>query len=119
MNPKIKAQWVEALRSGRYQQGDGALRARNNKFCCLGVLCDLHASAVGREWDWDDDGDAYSYGGYSELLPTSVMEWAELEDDAPTVQYDIGGTKCTDNLASLNDEGRTFDWIADKIEEQL
>jgi hypothetical protein len=29
--------WIEALRSGKYEQGSGALE-RNEKFCCLGVL---------------------------------------------------------------------------------
>ncbi len=36
--------WVEALRSGKYQQGEGALRihtpGEKDRFCCLGVACD-------------------------------------------------------------------------------
>lgn len=45
MNQEIKAQWLQALRSGDYTQGvlrlrisagDGQLR-----HCCLGVLCDV------------------------------------------------------------------------------
>ena len=44
MNPEIKAKWVAALRSGEYKQAKGQLRI-GNSFCCLGVLCNLHAQA--------------------------------------------------------------------------
>lgn len=47
MNQEIKKRWVAALRSGDYKQGTGALRNADNKFCCLGVLCDLHSKAHG------------------------------------------------------------------------
>ncbi len=40
MDTAIKAEWVDALRSGDYAQGGGVLR-RGNNFCCLGVLCDI------------------------------------------------------------------------------
>lgn len=49
MKHVIMKRWVRALRSGRYRQTTGKLRARNkagnatNNFCCLGVLCDLYA----------------------------------------------------------------------------
>jgi hypothetical protein len=40
MDPEIKTRWVEALRSGRYEQGRKALRFQG-EYCCLGVLCAL------------------------------------------------------------------------------
>lgn len=40
MKADLKQKWVEALRSGEYEQADGALHdARKNSYCCLGVLC--------------------------------------------------------------------------------
>lgn len=46
MRAEIKELWLEALRSGRYEQGNGVLfDATHNQFCCLGVLCDLAATA--------------------------------------------------------------------------
>ena len=44
MNPKVKHKWLTALRSGKYEQGVGALRdvaygGSTPLFCCLGVLC--------------------------------------------------------------------------------
>lgn len=45
MDATIKARWVEALRSGEYEQAKGSLivEAPSGKmeYCCLGVLCDL------------------------------------------------------------------------------
>ena len=32
--------WIEALKSGKYKQGYGQLRAKN-KYCCLGVACEV------------------------------------------------------------------------------
>ena len=40
MNKDIKQKWVKALRSGEYKQGSRFLHYED-KFCCLGVLCDL------------------------------------------------------------------------------
>ena len=37
MDPKLKAKWLVALRSGQFPQGKGYLH-RDEGFCCLGVL---------------------------------------------------------------------------------
>lgn len=39
-DPVVKEAIVAALRSDRYMQGGGALR-KGDKFCCLGVMCDM------------------------------------------------------------------------------
>lgn len=42
MKAELKQQWIEALESGKYQQGCGVLyNARTDTYCCLGVLCDI------------------------------------------------------------------------------
>jgi len=41
-----KATWLEALRSGNYQQGQYTLH-RDGKFCCLGVLLHVHGIDCG------------------------------------------------------------------------
>ena len=47
VNKAVIKRWVKALRSGKYKQGLGALKATDSegkpRYCCLGVLCDLHA----------------------------------------------------------------------------
>ena len=39
--------WVEALRSGKYRQACGVLRAESGAFCCLGVLREIRGSWEG------------------------------------------------------------------------
>lgn len=48
MNEKYKMLWVDALRSGKYQQGKNGLHQlidysdrSGGYYCCLGVLCDV------------------------------------------------------------------------------
>lgn len=47
MDPNMKTEWVNALRSSHYRQGSGRMRRKRGDkvyFCCLGVLqdaCDL------------------------------------------------------------------------------
>lgn len=40
MDNRLFDEWIEALESDKYQQGVGCLR-NADKFCCLGVLCDI------------------------------------------------------------------------------
>ena len=127
MNPTVKTQWLEALRSGSYQQGTGVLRDAENSFCCLGVLCDLYVKEhPERSWearldalDFEDDIElttTYALDCETDLLPERVKLWAELEDDNPAVK---DGSVLT-RLTVLNDEaGRSFPALADLIEAQL
>lgn len=45
IKPEIKKRWIEALRSGEYEQAIGVLRKTDGvgrqRYCCLGVLCDV------------------------------------------------------------------------------
>lgn len=57
MNPEIKQQWVDALRSGEYPQSTNYLRDKTG-WCCLGVLTDLFIKATGAKsmaWVLPDD----------------------------------------------------------------
>ena len=45
---EVRRRWTEALRSGRYRQTTGKLRALDGGYCCLGVLCDVVAPHL---WD--------------------------------------------------------------------
>lgn len=78
MNPEIKAKWVAALRSGEYKQGRGQLRI-GDRFCCLGVLCDLHGRANRSEWRGNE------YDGCEFALSETVQEWAGLKCENPKV----------------------------------
>ncbi len=121
MDQEIKKAWIEALRSGEYAQGKEELRY-GNAFCCLGVLCDLHAKQTGNEWqtgshrDGEGAKDAYQYNDEWQLLPESVADWAQLESQNPEVQ-DANRGKIS--IAELNDLDYSFGYIANIIEEQL
>ena len=111
MNPEMKKKWLDALRSGGYKQGRLCLR-RGDEFCCLGVLCDI--SGLGKWLGPNDDGeDHYEVGSEYEWAypPKAVRDVAGLDYENPLV-----GVR---TLGDINDEGATFEEIADLIEEHL
>lgn len=111
MKKEIADQWVAALRSGAYKQCSGQLRTENNTFCCLGVLCNLHAQAH-PEIAAKQDSTRY-YMGNKAVLPTQVRDWAELLRCDPLVPRRNRGPV---PLSLLNDQGVPFTEIADLIE---
>lgn len=102
MNKKIKKQWVAALRSGKYKQGRHLLRSRDEKYCCLGVLCDLHAKFLGNDCVWR----------FGTVLSEETYRWAGLKYSNPSFNDNT-------NAIALNDAGFSFSEIADKIEKDL
>lgn len=38
---RFKEKWLKALRSGEYKQGQSELYNGEDKYCCLGVACDV------------------------------------------------------------------------------
>lgn len=124
MNPDIKAEWLKRLRSGDYQKGVGYLN-RNNKFCCLGVLCEMAAEAdivvamPHREFVRYQSV-AYSPDSADRVLPDAVMEWAGLTECNPgfhNVDVDRYGPATA--IAGLNDRTTDFVLVAEVIEEQF
>jgi hypothetical protein len=112
MNEQVKQKWVDALRSGDYQQGQCYLRT-NSGFCCLGVLCDLYGKENNVEWNLANNGHNYEFQEFESYLPSSVRKWADLEYCNPPVNDEES------TLVRLNDSGSTFEQIADVIEKQL
>lgn len=130
MNKAIKKQWVDALRSGDYSQGKHCLQDENNNFCCLGVLTDLYIKSHRHsliEWSKDIsyENDIPNYPALlpvdgksptseprqfeAERLPDIVAEWSGFN---PAFEYN------NMDLEDINDDGVTFDEIANIIEEQ-
>lgn len=114
---EARAAWVEALRSGVYKQGKNYLH-EGDTYCCLGVACDLYRryeSGPGwRDEDTDEDGfPANSYMGEAGVLPATVRDWLGLGDECGChVVSKVQGR----SLSGLNDQGNTFEEIADVIE---
>ncbi len=57
MKKALKAKWLKALRSGRYEQATGKLKSTDGGYCCLGVLCNV----MGAKWKLDDDAELKPY----------------------------------------------------------
>lgn len=116
MKPEIKAKWVAALRSGEYEQGKGALRTANDKFCCLGVLCDIHARETGVAWSDTDSIYPWAYLTEDLALPKEVMAWAGLSNYNPK----LGEATCAShNDGAVTCVKKSFSEIADLIEANL
>ena len=110
MKAEIARTWVEALRSGDYEQGRRALN-RDGKYCCLGVLCELAvAEGVIEAPERLPKGDM-AYAGCNTYLPQAVCEWAGIDSPYGKVYK---GSKT--HLATLNDEYFSFNQIADIID---
>ncbi len=113
MDKHVAERWVEALRSGQYQQGQDYLHPTRESFCCLGVLCDLYRVEQGKgEWAME----AFFPGPDNEhredgVLPAPVMEWAGM-------QTSDGGYSGEMSLAAANDEGAAFPELAALIEKK-
>lgn len=90
----LKANWLEALRSGKYSQCAGRLRY-DNSYCCLGVLQDVMGSAV---------------------LPREIEQEVLSEPHAEKFGLMMA---IQQKLADMNDKGATFTEIASYIEANL
>lgn len=111
MNKRIKKLWLKVLRSGKYKQREGKLKY-NHKYCCLGVLCDLHAKETNGQWKPRINSE--EYWGSTTSLPDEVLKWAKL----PTKAVRITNSKYG-SLIGANDDGRSFKQIANLIEHRL
>src|SRR4051812_10826866 len=138
MDPAVKARWVAALRSGEYAQGRSALRTAVDKYCCLGVLCELAVEAgvippavpsgpvgnpggvgfsVYRYGETAGAGPASKYYE-SQYPPYVVAVWAGVNRYGDR-HWSETDDKAPESLVSLNDTGVTFDEIADIIEAEF
>lgn len=110
MNRAIAKQWVDALRSGQYKQCTGQLRTRDT-FCCLGVLCNLHAQA--HPEIAAQQRDKGQYMGVSNQIPSEVRRWSGMH----THSGSRGAFSAS--LIRLNDKlGYSFAQIADVIDQE-
>ena len=107
MNKNAK-KWIKALRSGEYKQTKEFLRI-GDKFCCLGVACDLYGKS--KKIPWDD----VLFLDEREHLPQIVIEWLGLNNGEGEFQSTIKGENF---LTGLNDSGRRFKTIANIIESE-
>jgi hypothetical protein len=106
MDAEIKTKWVEALRSGKYEQTRHTVRDHRG-FCCLGVLCDI----AGATWKTDEACEFYVEYDCDQSV-TGTPETLDLA---------IGlGESGRDAVMRMNDaDEKSFAEIADYIEQNL
>jgi hypothetical protein len=110
--PEIKKRWLEALRSGKYKQGKKLLRSYNNEFCCLGVLQDLVEPD-----EWILRIEEFSRHVPRYCYQTTDAYWSQLSREV-LEHVNLSKTDMI-TLSVLNDNGISFEEIAQWIEENL
>jgi hypothetical protein len=101
MLPSQKQAWIDALRSGRFEQGrDNLCNIETNEYCCLGVYAEIN-----------------------NLFSSTSRNGLKIAKDCflgdiyvPDSEID---RKTQIILAGLNDDGKSFEVIATYIEENL
>jgi hypothetical protein len=102
--------WIDALASGEYKQGKGALkRGVKGKpcYCSLGVACEVNRKILSLAIKtFHHDGDTvYEYGGNSVFLPSVVQRY-----------LGISPSGCS-YLMTVNDsKGWSFETIKQELE---
>lgn len=109
---KLAREWVDALRSGDYEQTSSVLCSSNESYCCWGVLCDLidpdgWVVQADNEHSWEEYSWEINGETFTELPPPEVYALVGMTEREMT------------GLVDLNDSGNTFEEIADEIERIL
>ena len=95
----LRANWIAALRSGKYKQCKGKLKV-GDSYCCLGVACEVLGIVpiqIDNEWLYESE---------VAELPTLAFEALGLRDD-----------EVCQRLIIMNDtDGKSFHQIADALE---
>lgn len=123
MKRELRDRWVAALRSGDFKQGNGFLKRekrfdkRERRFddvthCCLGVLHEVD----GGEWERDDD--IYLTLTGESVFITSMTGSRSSRTLMGQLLRGLSHThRCM--LTVMNDNGKTFEEIADWIERNV
>ncbi len=111
MNEAVKKNWVAALRSGKYEQGERAFRPDEDTYCCLGVL----AETMGCTWNSGGPGSTLAFLG-GRVVGSGAFDEDFLEEIGMSRDHE-------EDLINMNDGNQqaqaSFAEIADYIEENL
>ena len=130
MKADVKKLWVDALRSGDYEQGKYQLAKTGDdgvtRYCCLGVLCDLAVKAGVIDAPEIVDG-SHSYAdpfpfdsGYRNGtdLPARVLEWAGIDNPNPMIAT-LADSAITDYKVRASYANDSFQWTFERIAAEI
>lgn len=112
MKAETMIQWMAALLGGDYSQGRRALRTKDDKYCCLGVLCDVVKDSPEVKGSWRQvPADYGSNAGWE-------FKFKDLTDKS-LIPHELASKLGVDGvqsvLAARNDRGQRFKRIAELI----
>lgn len=125
--------WADALESGTYRQGTGALTSTVGH-CCWGVACKLAVqdgvlvtrqnpdTPAYTEYAWkNDDGTVPDESRWVSIMPPEdFYAWMGIDGDQTVGEISTLSSRSIPNhLAHMNDNGSTFTEIATEIRELL
>lgn len=108
---EILDKWIGALKSGSYKQGRHFLCESDGndwQYCCLGVLCSILDVPYTLFTNGQKQKYIKLYEGCSRFPPQNIIK--SEDENTLILRRDWQKT-----LAKMNDEGSTFDEIADFI----
>lgn len=106
-------QWIAALRSDQYKQGEGFLRSKDKTFCCLGVACDL----LGKDgWVKGDNDEPFGYkdANLTAYPSQPMLKQIGINNDTGNILW-----KMNDGKYEYAGNKKSFSEIADYLEEKL
>lgn len=128
IRPDYKQKLLDAVASGKYKQNHSSLlRAGINgspycTHCFLGVFMDVVAKHHGVE-------DLYFYTEYEEEIPSRKFVAMVMDPSDPKYPYRyqispaeawaINPAETTDTIYSLNDDGKTFEELAEIVKNRF
>lgn len=117
MNSELKTRWVDALRSGKYEQSQEGHLCKDGKYCCLGVLMDITAAEMKTiiKPKSNFKGEFLEFDGEHSWPSERHLMILFGKPFIPSVKIDGE----IEDVATHNDSGATFEQLAKAIEEQL
>ena len=106
-------EWIKALRSEKYNKGNGSLRV-GDSFCVLGIACDIYAKSHKIIWILDRKN-IYSIINHSFTLPDEISKWLGLKTSCASYHRTENSVS---TLSLNNDNGMSFKKLADLIESE-
>lgn len=112
---EIKKKWLEALKGGKYLKGKLHL-SKDNKYCCLGVLCKLQQRPEKHE---QVKNSATSFDHLSQWISDKNPLFSILDTNGSFQGYHLNIKPILtslNSLSELNDNTDTFDKVIEVIE---
>lgn len=113
---KFTELWLNALRSGQYKQGIGALCTPEEKYCCLGVAG--HLSGINK-WNRKNDITRIAFLNTGTHFKRFEKNFKFPKKLPKELIGDADDNLLVSTLVAMNDTGKSFEEIADWIEENI